>query len=197
VSDKRSKDETTATAEEVAAEERGLEPAEAGAAGEAKAEERDSLRRERDELKDQLLRRRAEFENYKKRVDRDRQQAGFEAAVSIFRELVGTLDNLERALQSGADESTLRAGVELTWRELLSFLESQGVVSHDPVGQPFDPEVHQALVHDFVPGVKEGNVAEVLRKGYSFKDRLLRPALVKVAKGRDDTDETGAGGGIH
>jgi molecular chaperone GrpE len=161
----------------------------------AVADEASALRRERDDLREQLLRRRADFENYKKRMERDRGQASFEAAASIFRELVTTVDNLERALQSGASPDALRTGVELTYRELLTFLESQGVVVHDPVGQPFDPQRHQALMHEVTPGHSAGTVVEAFRKGYSYKDRLLRPALVKVAK--DPEDEDGADDGIH
>lgn len=160
----------------------------------ALAAELSALRREREDLREQLLRRRADFENYKKRMERDRGQAGFEAAASIFRELVTTVDNLERALQSGAGADALRTGVELTYRELLTFLESQGVIVHDPVGQPFDPQRHQALMHEVAPGFSPGTVVEAFRKGYSYKDRLLRPALVKVAK---DPDEDGADDGIH
>jgi molecular chaperone GrpE len=174
--------------------EAGLAPVEGPA---VQAAELEALRRERDDLRDQLLRRRADFDNYRRRVERDRQQAGFEVAAGIFRELVATVDNLERALQSGATEDALRTGVELTYRELRAFLESQGVVTHDPTGQRFDPEIHQALMHDAVPGVAEGTVAEVFRKGYSYKERLLRPALVKVAKGAESGDGPGGDGGIH
>lgn len=143
----------------------------------------ESLRRERDELRDQLLRRRAEFENYRKRIERDRHQVGLEASAAVFRALIPTIDNLERALKAEASESALREGVELTLRELVTYLEGQGVVSHDPTGQKFDPKIHQALAHEAVPGFEEGTVVQVFRKGYFFKDRLLRPALVKVAKG--------------
>jgi len=166
-------------------------------AGTPPPDELTALRRERDALQDQLLRRRAEFENFKKRVERDRTQAGFEAATAIFRELVPTVDNLERALAAKADEDTLRQGVELTYRELLTFLEGQGVQVHDPVGRPFDPRVHQALMHEAVPGSPEGTVVEVFRKGYAYKDRLLRPALVKVAKAGEPTDGQEGDGGIH
>jgi molecular chaperone GrpE len=181
------------------AEETGLAPVEGSTPGKAAraTDELEALRRERDEMRDQLLRRRAEFENYRKRVERDRSQAGFEAAAEIFREIVGTIDNLERALSSGAGEGALREGVELTYRELLTFLESQGVEVHDPVGRPFDPQAHQALMHEAVPGFPEGTVVEVFRKGYSYKDRLLRPALVKVAKGEEEGRGTDLGGGIH
>lgn len=154
----------------------------------------EALRRERNELEDALLRRRADFENYRRRVERDRNTAALEARSELFAELLGTVDNLERALSASGGEDELRTGVELTYRELVSFLESQGVVAVDPVGQRFDPAVQQALTHEPVPGLEEGEVAEVFRKGYSFGDRLLRPALVKVAKGEgseesDDGDD--------
>jgi molecular chaperone GrpE len=148
-------------------------------------EQVEALRRERDELRDQLLRKRAEFENYRKRVDRERQQAGAEAVADLLKALIPTLDNLDRALDSTGADQTLRQGVELTRRELLALLERQGVKIEDPLGQRFDPERHQALSHEVVRGKPEGTVVEVFRKGYSYRDRLLRPALVKVAKGSD------------
>jgi molecular chaperone GrpE len=143
----------------------------------------EALRKERDDLRDQLLRRRADFENYKRRVERDREQAGLDALTSALKGLIPSLDNLERALEAHAGEEALRQGVELTHREILSFLEKQGVKVEDPTGQRFDPERHQALSHEPVPGQPEGTVVEVYRKGYALKDRLLRPALVKVAAG--------------
>jgi len=145
-------------------------------------DEKEALRRERDELKDTLLRRRADFENYRKRVERDRNQAATDAEATILREVLGTLDNLERALASDGTPGALRHGVELTHRELLALLESHGVVVLDPVGAPFDPAFHQALLHEPVEGLADGTVAEVYRKGYKLGNRLLRPALVKVAK---------------
>jgi len=146
-------------------------------------EDVETLRRERDELKDALLRRRADFENYRKRVERDRQSAATDAEAALFRELVATVDNLERALATDAPDDALRRGVELTLREFVALLDSHGVVAVDPVGERFDPRRHQALLHEPVPGLEEGTIAEVYRKGYSFGDRLLRPALVKVTKG--------------
>jgi molecular chaperone GrpE len=187
--------EEAAAASEAATGETALVPVEqeAGSPPGPRADEIEALRRDRDELREQLLRRRADFENYKKRVERDRGQAGLETAAAIFRELVTTVDNLERALQAEASADALRTGVELTYRELLTFLESQGVRVHDPAGQAFDPQVHQALMHETAPGVPAGTVVEVFRKGYSHRDRLLRPALVKVAKDPED----GADDGIH
>jgi molecular chaperone GrpE len=110
-------------------------------------EQVEALRKERDELNDQLLRKRAEFENYRKRVERDREQSATEAAASVLKAVIPTIDNLDRALEATGAESTLRQGVELTRRELLGLLERQGVTIEDPVGQPFDPQRHQALSH--------------------------------------------------
>jgi molecular chaperone GrpE len=159
----------------------GLEPVPAPS-------EAETLRREVADLKDQLLRRRADFENYKKRMERDRESAGHEMAEKIFAELIPAIDNLERALGASGDDKSLRAGVELIHRELLAVFDRHGVKAHDPTGQLFDPASHQALSHEVVPGLEEGTVAESFRKGYSYRDRLLRPALVKVAKGEGDPE---------
>ena len=154
----------------------------------------EALREERDELAEQLLRRRADFENFRRRVERDRHSAAQEALAALFRELLGTVDNLERALSASGGDDELRKGVELTHRELVGLLESHDVVPVDPLGEQFDPAVQQALLHEPVPGLEEGEVAEVFRKGYLFGERLLRPALVKVAKG-DDPEDGREGGG--
>jgi molecular chaperone GrpE len=181
------------------------EPAASGEAGLVAAgparDDVDALRRERDELKDALLRRRAEFDNYRKRVERDQGVAAGDAAAEVLRRLVGTVDNLERALSSEGGGDALRQGVELTLRDLRAAFEALGVVVVDPLGQRFDPALHQALLHEPVPGVAEGAVAEVFRKGYTYRDRLLRPALVKVASGAADgggeSGDTGGGGDVH
>jgi molecular chaperone GrpE len=170
-------------------EERGLTGVDTAPVPALTREEVEALRRERDELREQLLRKRAEFDNYRKRVERDRQQAGVDTAAAILKGLVPTLDNLDRALQTGTRNDPLWEGMDLTRRELLSFLESQDVEIQDPVGQPFDPERHQALSHEPAAGFTDGTVVEVFRKGYSYKGRLLRPALVKVAKGEQGGSE--------
>ena len=154
-------------------------------------EQVEALRKERDELRDQLLRKRAEFENYRKRVERDREQSALDATAAVLKAVIPTIDNLDRALEATGAESTLRQGVELTRRELLGLLEKQGVTIEDPLGQLFDPQRQQALSHEVAPGRPDGTVVEVFRKGYAFKDRLLRPALVKVAKGVESAGEGG------
>jgi molecular chaperone GrpE len=160
------------------------------------ADEVDSLRREVSELRESLLRRRADFENYRRRVEREREAASTEAEAEVLRRLLGTVDNLERALAAGGAETGLRDGVALTLRELLAMLESAGVVALDPAGQRFDPAYHQAILHEPAAGVEPGAIAEVFRKGYTYKDRLLRPALVKVAS--SDSESAGNDGGeVH
>jgi molecular chaperone GrpE len=171
--------------EDAAAPDAALEPTggppEEPSAGAEPEDELTTLRRERDELRETLLRRRADFENFRRRVERDRASATVEAEAAVLKRLLDTVDNLERALAAGGAESALREGVELTHRELVALLDSLGVVAIAPLGERFDPALHQAIVHEPAAGFEAGTVAEVFRKGYTYKDRLLRPALVKVA----------------
>ena len=181
----------SAAATEEASAEDGLEPslASPATADEGPADtEVAALRREVAELNQTLLRRRADFENYRKRVERDRGTASIEAEADLLRQLLGTVDNLERALAAKDAGAGLREGVVLTHHELVTLLESLGVETLDPKGQRFDPAVHQAILYEPATGFEPGEVAEVYRKGFRYRDRLLRPALVKVA-----SDEAGPG----
>jgi molecular chaperone GrpE len=182
-------DEAPAAEESGAEEPRGLAPVDDGPATSI-----EELRKERDELRDQLLRRRAEFENYRKRTERDRALSAEDAKASVFKLLVPTLDDLDRALASPTLEG-LREGVELLRRNLHQTLETQGVKAVDPAGERFDPERHQALLHEPTPGTPEDTVVQTFAKGYEYKDRLLRPAMVKVSKG--EPDGGGEPGAIH
>ena len=180
-------DQTSAVVEEASpTPAKGLEAVEAPPP--SPEDQLEALRAEHEVLQNTLLHRRADFENYRRRVERDRSTAAQVALAGIFEELLGTVDNLERALSAGGDEDEFREGVELTHRELVGLFESHGVVAVDPVGQRFDPATQQALIHEPQPGLSDGAVAEVFRKGYSFGERLLRPALVKVAKGEEPED---------
>jgi molecular chaperone GrpE len=173
--------------------ENGVSAADPQAGATVSVEQLESLRRERDELKDQLLRRRAEFENYRRRVERERTQAREEAAAQLVKAIIPVLDNFERAMAVNSGEQVLREGLELTRRDLLRVLEAEGVRAESPLGEPFDPERHQALSHEQVPGQGEGVVVEVFRKGYVLGARLLRPALVKVSRGPDVALPDGSG----
>jgi molecular chaperone GrpE len=146
----------------------------------------DEVQRQRDEYYDLLLRKTAEFDNYRKRVDRERQSVSEAAAADLLTELLPLVDDLERALRAdpgteGAD--AYRRGVELIHRQLMDVLRKRGVRPIEAVGADFDPHYHQAVAHDAAEGRREGEVIEEFRRGYMLGDRLLRPAMVKVAKG--------------
>lgn len=142
------------------------------------------LQQERDEYYDRLLRTTAEFDNYRKRVERDRREAGDRAAAAVFEELLPIIDDFERALAAEADPSAepYRKGVEIIYRQLLDLLKRRGVTAMDVMGTDFDPHFHQAVAYEPSPGRREGEVIEEMRRGYLMGDRLLRPAMVKVAR---------------
>jgi molecular chaperone GrpE len=142
-----------------------------------------ALKRERDTLQDRLLRTAAEFDNYRKRVDRERREQAESAAASLLTEILPVVDNLERALQAPAtsDSSSYRAGVELILRQLLDMLRKRGVTPIEALGTDFDPRVHQAVSQEASETHRDGEVMEELQRGYMLGDRLLRAAMVKVA----------------
>jgi molecular chaperone GrpE len=144
------------------------------------------LQRQRDEYYDLLLRKSAEFDNYRKRVDRDRQMHSDNAAASIVEELLPLMDDLERALKAdvgveGGD--AYRRGVELIHQQLGEILRKRGVRPVEALGADFDPHYHQAVSYEPAEGRREGEIVEEFRRGYMLGDRLLRPSMVKVAKG--------------
>ena len=143
-----------------------------------------ALRRERDALQDRLLRLAAEFDNYRKRVERERRDQADAAVAAAIEDVLPIVDNLERALNTpaGADVDSYRQGVELIHRQMLELLRKRGVTAIASVGTDFDPQVHQAVVHESSADHREGEVMEEFSRGYKLGDRLLRPAMVKVAK---------------
>jgi molecular chaperone GrpE len=141
------------------------------------------LQRERDDFKDRWLRKSAEFDNYRKRIERERREQGDQAVVEILQELLLVVDDFDRALTVGGDEGgAYRKGVELIHGKLHELLRKQGVTPMDVLGADFDPNVHMAVMHEESPDHREGEVIGELQKGYMLHDRLLRPAMVKVAK---------------
>jgi molecular chaperone GrpE len=140
-------------------------------------------RRERDELQDRLLRTAAEFDNYRKRVERERRELVEFAAADALSEMLPVIDNLERALAApGGEGDALRKGVELIHRQMLDLLQKRGVRPIESRGADFDPKLHQAVVYETSDRHREGEVMEELQRGYVLGTRLLRPAMVKVAK---------------
>jgi molecular chaperone GrpE len=144
------------------------------------------LQRQRDDYYDLLLRKSAEFDNYRKRVERERQTLSDAAAANLIEELLPLVDDLERALKADAGTEAgdaYRRGVELIHRQLGDILRKRGVRPIDALGADFDPYYHQAVAHEAAAGRREGEVIEEFRRGYMLGDRLLRPSMVKVAKG--------------
>jgi len=135
------------------------------------------------EMRDLLLRERAEIENQRKRLARDVEQARKFANERLLGELLPVCDSLERGLIADtADAKALREGMDLTLKALLKVAEANGLKAIDPVGQPFDPERHQAMSLVDAGGKAPNTVVAVMQKGYVLNDRLLRPALVAIAK---------------
>jgi molecular chaperone GrpE len=136
------------------------------------------------EMRELVLRERAEIENQRKRLQRDLEQARKFANERLLADLLPVIDNLERGLAADNSEAGgMRAGVELTLKELLRVVAAHGLVVVDPLAQAFDPERHQAMSMVESSEHREGTVVHVLQKGYVLNDRLLRPALVNVAQG--------------
>ena len=144
------------------------------------------LKQQRDDYYDRLVRKTAEFDNYRKRTDRERIQLSEAAAADLLQELLPLVDDMERALKADAgSEGTeaIRRGVELIHKQLIETLRKRGVTPIDALGADFDPHFHMAVSHEPAEGRREGEVVEEFRRGYMLGDRLLRPAMVKVAKG--------------
>jgi molecular chaperone GrpE len=144
----------------------------------------EALKTERNTLQDRLLRTAAEFDNYRKRIDRERRDQAESAATGLLLEVLPVVDNLERALQAPAvaESASYRAGVELIHRQLLDLLRKRGVTPIDALGADFDPRIHQAVSQEASETHRDGEVMEEMQRGYMLGDRLLRPAMVKVAK---------------
>ncbi len=144
----------------------------------------DALRKERDALQERLLRNAAEFDNYRKRMDRERRELSEYAATDILMDLLPIVDNFERALQAppSPDAEAFRKGIELIHKQMLDLLRKRGVKPVEALGADFDPNFHQAVIHEASAEHREGEVMLEMQRGYMLGDRLLRPAMVKVAK---------------
>jgi molecular chaperone GrpE len=160
------------------------------------------LQAERDDLKDKLLRTLAEMENLRRRTEREIADAKAYAVTSFARDMLGSSDNLRRALESlpadamktaDAAVKALHEGVELTERELLKTLERHGVRQIDPQGEKFDPNLHQAMFEAPDAAIAKGLVSKVVQTGYKIGERVLRPALVGVSAGAPKAPDAPAG----
>jgi len=178
--------DTTARADEAA-------PAEPeNAASEAAADPMAVLAKEAADMKDRLLRTLAEMENLRRRTEREVVDARLYGVTNFARDILAVADNMERAMkalddgiraQADAGVKALLDGVELTERELIKVMEKHGVRKIEPMGQKFDPNLHQAMFELPDPSVPAGTIVQVMQLGYTIGERVLRPALVGIAKG--------------
>ncbi len=134
------------------------------------------------EYKDSWLRSQAEFQNYRKRQDRDNEMMYNSMKGDIIKKVLPVLDDLERALQNRSAEDAWANGIELVVRKFQSILESEGVKTIEALGAEFDPNFHEAISHEPADGAESGSVIGVVQNGYMLGDRVIRPALVRVAQ---------------
>jgi len=147
------------------------------------SDELQKLKTERDQLFDRLARLQAEFDNYRKRNAREQQEFRDYALVNAVTSLLPVLDSLELALKNSAGEKTdIRAGVELVRKQFADALAKLGLREIPAEGEPFDPQYHQAIEMVETDKVPDHHVLEQLQRGYKLKDRLIRPAMVRVAR---------------
>jgi molecular chaperone GrpE len=153
-----------------------------GNGGDVPADELQTLKEDRDGVYDRLLRKQAEFDNYKKRVDRERTEFVQFASSELMKELLNALDSFDLALRNTGGD--LR-GFELIYKQLQDTLTRFGLKAVEAKGQKFDPNIHQAVATQPTSEVAENTVLEEMRKGYLLNGRLLRPAMVTVAVKKD------------
>ncbi len=143
--------------------------------------ERDQLAKERADLYDQLLRRTAEFDNFRRRSQRERGEFTEYASMEAVRQMLPVLDDFERALRTETSDREYAKGMELIYNRLFEILKRLGLEPMEVEGQQFDPHVHHAVEMITTEEAPDQTIVEELQRGYNFKGRLLRPAMVKVA----------------
>jgi molecular chaperone GrpE len=179
--------DAVAAVEEVERGAAGDAPAEgettAGAAPAAAGSEQEiaKLRREIADLRDRSTRTLADFDNFRKRSERERQETRKYALVDPLRDFLEIMDNLDLALAAAGSADDLKRGVEMIHRQMADLLRRFGVQEVQALGQPFDPALHEAVSREEDPTVKAPTVTGEMRRGYRIHDRLLRPSMVKVS----------------
>ena len=152
----------------------------------------EEVQRQRDDYQDRLLRKAAEFDNFRKRTERERHATSEAAAADLIRDLLPLVDDLERALKADAGvggAEVYRRGVELILARLNDLLRKRGVRPIEALGADFDPHLHQAVTHEPSTEHRDGEITEEFARGYMLGDRLLRPSMVKVAKAEGQREQ--------
>jgi molecular chaperone GrpE len=173
--------EAVAAVEGVEDERKGTAPSDANAGTADDDEEVAKLRREIADLRDRSMRTLADFDNFRKRAERERQDLRRYALLEPLRDFVEIVDNLGLALSAAGSTDDLKRGVEMIHRQMQELLRRHGVKEIEALNQPFDPALHEAVSREEDPTVQKPTVVGELRRGYLLHDRLLRPAMVKVA----------------
>ena len=177
---KNMNEETQMNQEQVQSEEQAQEVV---MDAEALAKELEATKAQRDEYLDLVQRKQAEFANYRRRTESVRAEAYDDGRRDAIDKLLPVVDNLERALAAAGEESSLKSGVEMVLRQTLDILTKMGVETIDPMGQPFDAELHNAVMQGSEDAGEPGTVCMVLQKGYKLGARVIRHAMVKVVAG--------------
>ena len=168
--------------EEIQEEETGQSEEETADSGKEQGEENEEKGDEGKEEDEDLryLRLMADFQNYKKRVEKEKQDLYSYANEDIMRELLNVMDNFERAMEHDADEG-FREGIEMIFKQLSDVLEKSGLAEISALGEEFDPNVHNAVMTEETEDYESGKVSGVMQKGYTLNGKVIRPAMVKVA----------------
>ena len=153
--------------------------------------ELDALKKEKEDIYERLLRKQADFENFRKRTEKDKREYQVYAITEFLLDLLPILDNFERALAHPDDQGgpDYRKGVELIYRQFRDLMEKKGLRSIETTGQPFDPNYHEAILREERNDLPENTILAELQKGYFLKDKLLRPAMVKVSFRSEEAEE--------
>ena len=150
--------------------------------GNEEEKKEDPLQQELDETKERLLRLTAEYSNYKRRSEKEKQETYVYAKAETIKELLPVIDNLERALANETkDYDALKKGVEMTFSNLSTILQKLGIEVFGEPGETFDPNLHNAVMHVEDENYKTGEIVDVFQKGYKIGDKIVRPAMVKSA----------------
>jgi len=144
----------------------------------------EQLNKQLDEANNKLLRVQADYDNFRKRTQKEKEELAKYASAKLVENLLPAIDNFDRALAASAasgDYEALAKGLEMIYRQLLNTMEAEGLAAMEAVGTPFNPEFHQAVMTVETDEFEEGIVVEELQKGYMLKDKVIRPAMVKVS----------------
>ncbi len=142
-----------------------------------------ALEEEKKNLVERMSRLQADFDNYRRRSQLEKEDLKARSNENLITQFLPIMDNFERALENGGtNEESFFQGVALIYRQMLNFLENEGVISFDPMGEVFDHNKHHAVIKEPADNTEEDTIIQVLQKGYMYKDRVLRPAMVKVAE---------------